>query len=150
MKPIGRFRVARFLCLFVSISLVGACVGRKAPTTEPAVKRPTQTGLASWYGSAFHGKRTASGERFDMHALTAAHRTLAFGSIVRVTELESGRSVEVRINDRGPFRDGRIIDLSYAAAKKLGMLRRGATRVEIAVIGPRRTTRSTDSPSGKS
>jgi len=135
VKPIERFRVERLLILLVSIALAGACAGRRAPTTAPAAKPGTEVGLASWYGKAHQGKRTASGERFDMHALTAAHRTLAFGTIVRVTDLASGRSVKVRINDRGPFRDGRIIDLSYAAASKLGMVARGTARVEITVIG---------------
>lgn len=134
MKSIERFRAERFLILFALIALAGACAGRRAPATAPAAGRHTETGLASWYGRAHHGKRTASGERFDMHDFTAAHRTLAFGSIVRVTNLKSGRSVKVRINDRGPFRDGRIIDLSYAAARKLGMVRRGTTRVEITMI----------------
>lgn len=131
-----RVRVELLPILFVSIVLAGACAGRKVPATSPAsIERHTETGLASWYGKAHHGRRTASGERFDMHALTAAHRTLAFGTIVRVTDLASGRSVKVRINDRGPFRDGRIIDLSYAAASKLGMVARGTARVEITVIG---------------
>jgi rare lipoprotein A len=127
-------RVERLLILSLSIALAGACAGRRAPTTAPAAKPRTEVGLASWYGKAHHGKRTASGERFDMYALTAAHRTLAFGSIVRVKSLDSGESVNVRINDRGPFRDGRIIDLSYAAAKKLGFIGRGTARVEITVI----------------
>ena len=94
----------------------------------------TETGIASWCGERFHGRRTASGEIFDMHALTAAHRTLAFGSIVRVTEIQSGESVDVRINDRGPAHDARIIDLSYAAARKLGIVGRGVARVKLSVI----------------
>lgn len=84
-------------------------------------------GLASWYGPRFHGRRTASGERFDMHALTAAHPTLPFGSIVRVENVETGRSVDVRINDRGPHIKQRIIDLSRAAARALGLLDGNAT-----------------------
>jgi rare lipoprotein A len=88
-------------------------------------------GRASWYGKALHGKRTASGERFDMHALTAAHRTLPFGTIVRVTDVRSRKSVNVRINDRGPFHRDRIIDLSYEAARKIGIIRRGTARVEV-------------------
>ena len=127
-------RVERLLILFVAIALAAACAGRKAPTTAAAAKPRTETGLASWYGKVHQGKRTASGERFDMHDLTAAHRTLPFGSIVRVTNLENGKSVKVRINDRGPFRDGRIIDLSQAAAQKLGMVQRGTARVEVTVI----------------
>ena len=86
-------------------------------------------GTASYYGKAHHGKRTASGERFNQNALTAAHRTLAFGTRVKVTNLDNGRSVVVRINDRGPFGRGRIIDVSKAAAEQLNMLRSGTARV---------------------
>lgn len=88
-------------------------------------------GTASYYGKAHHGKRTASGERFNQNALTAAHRTLAFGTRVRVTNLDNGRSVVVRINDRGPFGRGRIIDVSKAAAEQLNMLRSGTARVRL-------------------
>ncbi|WP_256930809.1 septal ring lytic transglycosylase RlpA family protein [Pseudomonas sp. ABC1] len=95
----------------------------------------SQTGKASWYGSAHHGKKTASGERFDQHALTAAHRTLPFGTQVRVTNLDNGREVTVRVNDRGPFKRGRIIDLSRAAAQRLDMLRSGVAPVRIQPLG---------------
>ncbi|WP_207883611.1 septal ring lytic transglycosylase RlpA family protein [Pseudomonas sp. 30_B] len=88
-------------------------------------------GTASYYGKAHHGKRTASGERFNQHALTAAHRTLPFGTRVKVTNLNNGRSVVVRINDRGPFGRGRIIDLSKAAAEQLNMLRSGTAPVRL-------------------
>ncbi|MDN6857875.1 septal ring lytic transglycosylase RlpA family protein [Pseudomonas sp. CAN2814] len=88
-------------------------------------------GTASYYGKAHHGKRTASGERFNQNALTAAHRTLAFGTRVRVTNLDNGRSVVVRINDRGPFGRGRIIDVSKAAAEQLNMLRSGTAPVRL-------------------
>lgn len=88
-------------------------------------------GTASYYGKAHHGKRTASGERFNQNALTAAHRTLAFGTRVKVTNLDNGRSVIVRINDRGPFGRGRIIDVSKAAAEQLNMLRSGTARVRL-------------------
>ncbi|WP_028696020.1 septal ring lytic transglycosylase RlpA family protein [Pseudomonas cremoricolorata] len=90
-----------------------------------------QTGNASWYGARHHGKRTASGEPFNQNALTAAHRSLAFGSRVRVTNLANQRSVVVRINDRGPHSRGRLIDLSRAAAGKIGMLRSGTARVRV-------------------
>ncbi|MFV3307317.1 septal ring lytic transglycosylase RlpA family protein [Pseudomonas sp. NY15181] len=88
-------------------------------------------GTASYYGKAHHGKRTASGERFNLNALTAAHRTLPFGTRVKVTNLNNGRSVVVRINDRGPFGRGRIIDLSRAAAEQLNMLRTGTAPVRL-------------------
>ncbi|NMM02951.1 septal ring lytic transglycosylase RlpA family protein [Paraburkholderia sp. RP-4-7] len=90
-----------------------------------------QSGRASWYGRGFHGRRTANGERFDMHALTAAHRTLPLGSYVRVTNPATSRSVVVRINDRGPYARGRIIDLSMAAAAALDMRHAGTARVQI-------------------
>ncbi|MEW9581370.1 septal ring lytic transglycosylase RlpA family protein [Paraburkholderia sp. DGU8] len=90
-----------------------------------------QTGRASWYGRGFHGRRTANGERYDMHALTAAHRTLPLGSYVRVTNPATSRSVVVRINDRGPYARGRVIDLSMAAANALDMRRCGTARVKI-------------------
>ena len=94
----------------------------------------SETGEASYYAQAHHGKRTASGERFDQHALTAAHRTLPFGTQVRVTNLNNERSVVVRINDRGPFVRGRIIDVSRAAAERLGMLRAGVAPVRIEAL----------------
>jgi rare lipoprotein A len=90
-----------------------------------------QAGRASWYGIGFHGRRTASGERYNMHALTAAHRTLPLGSYVRVSIPATSKSVIVKINDRGPFARGRVIDLSYAAARKLGLARIGTARVQI-------------------
>ncbi|WP_310591174.1 septal ring lytic transglycosylase RlpA family protein [Paraburkholderia sp. DHOC27] len=94
-----------------------------------------QSGVASWYGKAFQGRRTANGERYDAHALTAAHRTLPMGSYVRVTAVGSTRSVVVRINDRGPFARGRVIDLSYAAAAALNLQRTGTMLVNIESVG---------------
>jgi rare lipoprotein A len=93
-----------------------------------------QKGLASWYGPEFHGKVTSNKEIYDMHDLTAAHPTLPFGTYVKVTNLDNGKSVVVRINDRGPFVKGRIIDLSYAAAKKLGMSGVGVVPVVVEVL----------------
>ena len=93
-----------------------------------------QRGVASWYGRKFHGKKTANGETYDMYAMTAAHPTLPLPSYARVTHEQSGRSVIARVNDRGPFLRGRVIDLSYAAAKKLGYQARGTARVEVAAI----------------
>ncbi|MFN3543438.1 MAG: septal ring lytic transglycosylase RlpA family protein [Thiobacillus sp.] len=95
-----------------------------------------QEGLASWYGKRFHGRRTASGEPYDMYAMTAAHPTLPIPSYARVICLDSGRSVVVRINDRGPFHSKRVIDVSYTAAHKLGFVQRGSTRVRVEAIDP--------------
>ncbi len=113
---------------------VTACAGRhRAPGTP---QRPgwTERGDASWYGPRFHGRITASGERYNMMDLTAAHRSLPFGTWVRVTNRRNGRSLVVRINDRGPFVRGRIVDLSYAGAKVLGMSTAGVVDVTLRVI----------------
>jgi rare lipoprotein A len=101
--------------------------------TNACSKQPNsvEVGNASWYGKKFQGKATASGEAFDMYALTAAHKSFPFNTKVKVTNLKNNHSVVVRINDRGPFVQGRIIDLSYAAAKKLGYLNQGVTKVRI-------------------
>lgn len=107
-------------------------------TPHTAHRSFRQEGLASWYGRRFHGKKTASGEPYDMYAMTAAHPTLPIPSYARVTSLESGRSVVVRINDRGPFHGKRIIDLSYAAASKLGYIKQGSARVRVESIDPGR------------
>lgn len=93
-------------------------------------------GIASWYGRKFHGQRTSSGEPYDMYAMTAAHPTLPIPSYVRVTNLENGKSVVVRVNDRGPFHSNRLIDLSYSAAYKLGLIRKGSGRVRVESIDP--------------
>ena len=93
-----------------------------------------QYGKASWYGKSLHGRKTASGERFDKHAFTGAHRNLPFGTIVRVKNLKNGKEVLVTVNDRGPFVRGRIIDISRAAASQIGILSRGVARVKIVVV----------------
>jgi rare lipoprotein A (peptidoglycan hydrolase) len=109
--------------------------GRKyRPMTELAPYR--QRGVASWYGKPFHGRRTAIGERYNMHAMTAAHPTLPLPSYVRVTNLRNGTSVIVRVNDRGPFAHNRVIDLSHAAARHLGVLQGGIAAVELNLIVP--------------
>lgn len=95
-----------------------------------------QTGQASWYGKQFHGRKTASGERYDMYAMTAAHKTLPIPSYARVTNLRNGKSVIVRINDRGPFHGQRLLDLSFAAADRLGFVNSGSTQVEIERVWP--------------
>ncbi len=93
-----------------------------------------RTGIASWYGRKFHGRRTANGERYDMHALSAAHTVLPLPTLVRVTNLENGRQVVVRVNDRGPYAKNRLIDLSYAAALQLGFANKGTARVRVQVL----------------
>jgi rare lipoprotein A len=98
------------------------------PQYEPGYD---ETGMASWYGPQFHGRMTASGEKYDQYEMTAAHRTLPMPAVIRVTRLDSGKSVEVRVNDRGPFAHGRILDLSQAAARELDMVRDGTARVRV-------------------
>jgi len=93
-----------------------------------------ESGVASWYGPGFHGRTTANGERYDMHGLTAAHKTLPFGTKVKVTNSRTGRSVVVRINDRGPFTRGRVIDLSRGAAEAIGIIRSGTAPVAISIL----------------
>jgi len=106
-----------------------------APALPPGpAARFTELGLASWYGGKFHRRRTASGERFDADALTAAHPSLPLDTVARVTNLENSRAVVVRINDRGPFAPRRIIDLSRSAAERLGMTRAGLARVRVEVF----------------
>lgn len=102
----------------------------------PSAEGYRERGYASWYGKKFHGYTTSNGEVYDMYQMTAAHKSLPLPSFVRVTNLDNGRQVIVRVNDRGPFHDNRIIDLSYAAAYRLGMLKKGVARVEIEAITP--------------
>ncbi|MFY9853010.1 MAG: septal ring lytic transglycosylase RlpA family protein [Terracidiphilus sp.] len=104
-----------------------------------APQKPLETihalhGIASWYGGVFNGRRTASGQRFDMYAMTACHPTLPFGSLVRVVDVDNGRSVVVCITDRGYLYQGRVLDLSYGAAQKLGMIKHGLAEVKIEVL----------------
>ncbi len=102
-------------------------------------------GIASWYGPDFHGRKTSNGEYYDMYAMTAAHKTLPMNTMVRVKNLRNGKEVVVRINDRGPFVKNRIIDLSYAAARKIGMIAQGTAPVEIEVLGFDKTIASLES-----
>lgn len=118
--------LAGLLAMIVSALLGGCAVTPTAPEEEGA-----EIGFASYYADRLQGRRTASGERYDRQAFTAAHRRLAFGTRVKVMRLDNGRSVTVRINDRGPFVKGRVIDLSRAAAEALGMLRAGVVKVRI-------------------
>jgi rare lipoprotein A len=153
----------KFLVLIIPIFLLTACATKRHVILEeripPAEKREVlkeekkeekpgvpeqvekreskevQYGIASWYGRDFHGKPTSSGEIYDMHQLTCAHKTLPLGTTVMVTNMENGKSLELKVNDRGPFVKERIIDLSYAAAKILGMWEKGTAYVKVEVIG---------------
>ena len=119
------------LALLLATLALAGCALRREITPRPGAQ---QSGVASWYGPGFHGHSTTSGERYDQHSLTAAHPTLPLGTRCRVTNLETGRSVEVRINDRGPFAKGRAIDLSYAAASAIGMIGPGTAPVQIEIV----------------
>ncbi len=134
------------LALILLLLQAGCATNRYEPPRPKDVER----GVASWYGKDFHGKPTASGVIYDMHGMTAAHRELPLGTVVDVENLENGRKVRVEVNDRGPFVNGRILDLSYGAAKKLGMADAGLAKVEIRIVrvgegrsGPIRTARYT-------
>ena len=119
----------------LTATLAGCATTRGPVSTRPAPPPGTvETGEASWYGEHHQGRRTANGERYDMYRLTAAHPALPLGTKVLVTNLQNGRSVEVRVNDRGPTVAGRIIDLSYAAAQKLGALAAGTIPVSVRVL----------------
>jgi peptidoglycan lytic transglycosylase len=141
----------RLLLLLLLLPVVFSCAKKSVESTPiPRGERPpggyveegsTQLGTASWYGIEENNNHAANGERFSKYAYTAAHRSLPMGTVVRVTNLENGRDVIVKINDRGPFVGGRIIDLSYAAAKSIGMIENGTVRVKVEVI----TTPSTRS-----
>ncbi|RTZ59714.1 MAG: septal ring lytic transglycosylase RlpA family lipoprotein [Gammaproteobacteria bacterium] len=131
-------------------SLKAYRVGRKWYRPLSPRKSYRQKGIASWYGRKFHGHKTAIGERYNMYAMTAAHRTLPLPSYVRVTNRKTGQSAIVRVNDRGPFKKNRIIDLSYTAAKKLGVLATGTAPVTVELIKPgqwRQASKKTPAPS---
>lgn len=137
--------VARVVqCVGVVLLLLSGCRTVPVPAAKPtapameAVPGTVVRGQASWYGDAYRGKKTASGERFNPDELTAAHRTLAFGQWVQVRSLVTNKTAVVRINDRGPFIAGRIIDLSEAAARQIGMINAGVVPVEVVLLRPRR------------
>ncbi|WP_428293691.1 septal ring lytic transglycosylase RlpA family protein [Hydrogenophaga sp.] len=119
--------------LLVAVLALGGCAGpanhESAATASTTSGREVERGIASWYGEKFQGRRTASGESFDMNDFTAAHKTLPFGTRVRVRHATTGREVTVRINDRGPFTKGRVIDLSRAAAEAIGIIQAGVAPV---------------------
>ena len=127
------------LCCLLVASLLTSCTRRHvslAVSTPPVPGLRVQYGLASWYGRERQGQRTASGELYDSTQLTAAHRTAPLGTYALVTNLDNGRTVRVRINDRGPAVGERMLDLSYAAARQLGMVRVGVTRVKVEFLAP--------------
>jgi rare lipoprotein A len=148
MKNHFKFFIVGTVCFILLMNFLIACaskrpipVERRAPPPEqktvikegaPAV----QYGIASWYGKDFHGKPTSSGEIYDMYQLTCAHNTFPLGTMVMVTHMENGKSVELKVNDRGPFVKDRIIDLSYAAAQIIGMYEKGTAYVKVETIGP--------------
>jgi rare lipoprotein A len=153
MKKNFSFLILKFAVFIVCLNLLLiACapkrvpVERRIPPSEKQMakeerieKRETkavQYGVASWYGKDFHGKPTSSGEIYDMYQLTCAHNTLPLGTLVMVTNLENGKSAELKVNDRGPFVKERIIDLSYAGAQILGIYEKGTANVKVEVIGP--------------
>lgn len=135
--PLARFTLLPIILIGLAPFLYEGCTS--AP--RPVVRFPgypvgfVERGMASWYGPGFHGNKTANGERYDMYKLTAAHRTLPLGSVAVVHSLTSGRHVTVKINDRGPFAKGRILDLSLAGAQALGMVGNGTDRIELRVVG---------------
>jgi rare lipoprotein A len=126
----------RLACGLLALAGILAGCGSSVPrfTSGQTVEAGELAGIASYYAEEFHGRKTANGEVFDMHAFTAAHRTLPFNTIVKVTNRDNGKSVVVRINDRGPFKDNRVIDLSLSAAKAIGMIGSGTAPVIIEVL----------------
>jgi peptidoglycan lytic transglycosylase len=125
-----------FLLAPLLVATLAACGGAPKPTYFPGYPVGfVERGVASWYGPGFDGNKTANGERYDMHQLTAAHRTLPLGSIAMVRSMSTGRQVTVRINDRGPFARGRVLDLSLAGAQALGMTGAGTDQIELRVVG---------------
>jgi rare lipoprotein A len=133
----AHIRVYRFSRLLATSLLLVLIIAMPAHARDARRRKPTgskQITRASWYGKSFQGKPTAGGGIFNLHHLTAAHRTIHLGSKVKVTELRSGRSVVVQITDRGPFLPGRDIDLSYAAARQLGIVRRGVAAVRLELL----------------
>jgi rare lipoprotein A len=159
---ISAWRFALLLFCLTLVFLLSACGGHRAPVVRvidtpesrelPGWQRPYEVngirysplrdhqgyrerGIASWYGSEFHGLKTSNGEIYDMYGVSAAHKTLPMGTLVQVTHLGTGKQIEVRINDRGPFAAGRIIDLSYGAARRLGTVEAGLAEVEVVAIG---------------
>jgi len=140
--------------LLLAFAVLSACAGREAPSASLAIPAPSsalasvpapvpapdqiyrETGVAVWYGKELQGKKTASGEVFDSNGLSAAHRTLPLGTVIRVTNLDNFKSIDVKINNRGPFLKNRFLELSYGAARELGFVAQGSARVRIETPGP--------------
>jgi rare lipoprotein A len=137
-RPIHAGAAIFALLVAVSLALSTSCARKTSahvpPSAKPARIGETQTGIASWYGVPYNGRRSANGEIYDMEKLTAAHRSLPFDTWVEVTNLSNNKRVDVRITDRGPFVNGRIIDLSLAAAREIDLVAAGIVRVRIKVI----------------
>lgn len=146
--------VRYLLLLFITVSIFITSCGTTSRFGDSEEKKKSETvssgeiiedGIASWYGPNFHGKLTANGEEYDMHGLTAAHRTLPFNTILKVKNLDNSQSVQVRVNDRGPYAKNRIIDLSKKAAEEIGMLGPGTAHVELIILeGDLENSRTTD------
>jgi rare lipoprotein A len=136
--------------LITASALLASCAVREVPPVSPVHAAPSlapvvvqeyrevyrETGTASWYGNEFQGRKTASGEIFDMYGISAAHRILPLGTIIRVTNLDNYKSIKVRVNDRGPFARNRVLELSYGAAKELGFVTQGIARVKVEALEP--------------
>lgn len=121
-----QFIPTRLPIIIFALFLISGCAASRGSVID--------SGMASWYGPGFHGKTTANGETYDQNAMTAAHRTLPFNTVVRVINVENGKAVTVRINDRGPYVDNRVIDLSYAAAREIDMVDAGLARVRLQLV----------------
>jgi rare lipoprotein A len=133
------------LVLVLVIAILASGCGKKVKIAKPPKIGSTESGIASWYGHPYHGRRAANGEVYDMGKLTAAHRTYPFETWVRVTNLSNDKTVDVRIQDRGPFVRGRIIDLSHAAAREIDLIGPGITKVKLTVIAaPKNIERQTE------
>lgn len=132
--------IFKTLCVFLFLGLVQCQSLTKIPqtgSTKGYQKTKSFTGKASWYGGKFHGRKTASGERYNQYAMTAAHKKLPFGTRLLVKNLANGRKVIVRINDRGPFIRGRVLDVSKKAAQKLGFIRQGVAKIKAYILKPK-------------
>jgi rare lipoprotein A len=144
--PCVRGQISLVAALTAVALLAGCSRAVMTPPSVPPVTGTEEVGMASWYGAPHHGRRTASGEVFDMHQLTAAHRTLPFGTRLLVTNRDTNQSAEVRVNDRGPFVEGRILDVSYAAGRLLGAVGPGVIPVRVRVLSLPARSSSGDGP----